>query len=134
MFEQDENFLDTSNLTPVDNGLTYHWEGDYLIPDLKLSSVETEPLVKYGMMRRTYLKEHDKITWSILLLSEELPQHLQQIDQQANQRLEELMPKLAKAAGATEELKARDQMKWVGLMNACQAQAEEIILREIVYS
>ena len=60
--------------------------------------------------------------------------HLLEIEDTANSRLEAMMPQLARAAGATEQLKATDQMKWVGLMNSCKAQAEEIILSELVYS
>ena len=59
---------------------------------------------------------------------------LVEIDETAEQRLEEMMPQLAKAAGATEELKASDPMKWVGLMNTCKAQAEEILMAELIYN
>lgn len=69
-----------------------------------------------------------------LVLSEKLFPHLREIDETANRRLEQMMPELMKSAGVTEELKARDQMKWVGLMNTCKAQAEEIILSELVYN
>lgn len=60
--------------------------------------------------------------------------HLQEIDETANSRLEQMMPRLAEAAGATEELKARDPMQWVGLMNTCKAQAEEILMAELINS
>jgi hypothetical protein len=68
-----------------------------------------------------------------LLLSEKLQGHLMEIDQAARQRLDLMMPKLAQDAGATEDLKARDPMKWVGLMNACKAHAEEIIFSELIF-
>lgn len=68
-----------------------------------------------------------------MILSEKLYPHLREIDRAAYQRLELLVPQLAQAAGVTEELKSRDPMKWVGLMNACKAQAEEIILEELIY-
>ena len=64
----------------------------------------------------------------------DLPQHLLEIDETANSRLEQMMPQLAESAGATEELKARDPMRWVGLMNTCKAQAEEILLAELINS
>ena len=64
----------------------------------------------------------------------DLPQHLLEIDETANSRLEQMMPQLAAAAGATEQLKARDPMKWVGLMNTCKAQAEEILMAELIHS
>ena len=116
--------------------LTYTKNGDYLIPDLTLSETpeDARPLGKYGRMRKDYLKEHRPVLWNSLLLSEKLYPHLREIDEAANNRLEQMMPELMKSAGVTEELKARDQMKWVGLMNSLKAQAEEIILSELVYN
>ena len=116
--------------------LTYSWNGDYLIPNIKLKEEPGThpPLGKYGMMRKRYLEEHRPVLWNHLSLREKLYPHLREIDAAARQRLDELMPALAKEAGATEELKARDPMRWVGLMNNCKAQAEEIILSELVYS
>lgn len=114
--------------------LNYIQNGDYLIPDLKLQDQSTEPLGKYGRMRKEFLKEQRPITWSSMILSETLYPHLREVDQSARNRLELMMPELAKAAGATNELKASDPMKWVGLMNTCKAQAEEVILSELVYA
>lgn len=115
--------------------LTYTKNGDYRIPDLKLSEEPgSKPLGKYGMLRKTYLQEHRPILWNQMILSETLFPHLREIDETANRRLELMMPELMESAGVTEELKARDQMKWVGLMNSLKAQAEEIILSELVYN
>ena len=118
----------------MNNTLTYTKNGDYLIPDLKLSEQQSKPLGKYGRMRKAYLKEHRPLIYNQLLLTEKLYPHLIEIDETANSRLEQMMPRLAEAAGATEELKARDPMTWVGLMNNCKAQAEEILLTELIYS
>ena len=85
-------------------------------------------------MRRTYLKEHRPGLFNRLTLRGTLFRHLREIEDAANSRMEQMMPELAKAAGATEQLKASDPMKWVGLMNNCKAQAEEIILAELIYS
>lgn len=112
--------------------LTYSRNGDYLIPDLSLNETE-QPIGKYGRMRKAYLKEHRPILWNSLILSEKLYPHLLEIEQTAQSRLELMMPELAKAAGVTEALKASDPMKWVGLMNNCKAQAEEIILNELIF-
>ncbi|MBO5118502.1 TnpV protein [Methanocorpusculum sp.] len=114
--------------------MTYTKNGDYLIPELSLSETTEKPLGKYGRMRKNYLKEHRPVLWNSLLLSENLYPHLREIDETANSRLELMMPELMTAAGVTEELKATDPMKWVGLMNNCKAQAEEIILAELVFS
>ena len=85
-------------------------------------------------MRLRYLKEHRKGLYTSLLLTEKLYPHLLEIDEAANERMDILMPQLMKAAGVTEELKAADQMKWVGLVNNCKAQAEETILHELIYN
>ena len=118
----------------MDNNLTYTKNGDYLIPNLSLSEQPEKPLGKYGRMRKVYLKEHRPILYNQLLMSEKLYSHLLEIDRTANSRLEQMMPQLAESAGATEELKASDPMKWVGLMNTCKAQAEEILMAELINS
>ena len=114
--------------------LTYTQNGDYLIPDLSLTEQENRPLGKYGRMRRKYLEEHRPILWNQMILTETLFPHLREIEETANRRLEQMMPALMKAAGVTEGLKARDPMAWVGLMNSCKAQAEEVILQELIYN
>ena len=115
--------------------LTYIQSGDYLIPNLTLEEqAGAKPLGKYGRMRKNYLKEHQTILYNHLLLSGSLYSHLQEIDQTANRRLELMMPELLKAAGVTESLKESDPMKWVGLMNNCKAQAEKMILTELIYN
>ena len=118
----------------MENNLTYTQNGDYLIPDLKLSGQPEKPLGKYGRMRKAYLKQHRPILYNQLLMSEKLYPHLIEIDETAQSRLEQMMPRLAEAAGATEQLKAADPMKWVGLMNTCKAQAEEILMAELIHS
>ena len=115
-------------------GGTYRQEGDYLIPNLTLPDEPEYQIGKYGRMRQKYLKEHRPILWNQMILEETLFPHLLEIEQAAQSRLEQMMPELAAEAGATESLKASDPMKWVGLMNTCKAQAEEIILDELIYA
>ncbi len=114
--------------------LNYRTSGDYLIPELTLTEQEQKPLGKYGRMRKKYLQEQRPVLWNQMILSETLYPHLREIEEAANRRLEQMLPALAKAAGATEELKASDPMAWVGLMNSCKAQAEEVILSELIFS
>lgn len=114
--------------------LTYTRVGDYYIPNLKLAEQPDKPIGKYGRMRQRYLKEHRPALYSSLLLTEKLYPHLLEIDEAANERMDILMPQLMKTAGVTEELKATDPLKWVGLINALKAQAEEIIISELIYS
>ena len=116
------------------NELTYTRSGDYWIPNLSLSPQEDKPLGKYARMRKAYLQEQRPVLWNQLILSEKLYPHLLEIDEAANRRLEQMMPELMQSAGVTEELKASDPMKWVGLMNSLKAQAEETILAELIYA
>ena len=116
------------------NELTYTRSGDYWIPNLSLSQQETLSLGKYGRLRKKYLQEHRPVLWNSLILSEKLYPHLREIDEAANRRLEQMMPKLMQSAGVTEAMKASDPMKWVGLMNSLKAQAEEVILTELIYA
>ena len=106
---------------------------DYEIPAIGLSEAATENLGKYGRMRKQYLQEHMPELYNSLLLSGTLYTHLLEIDQTARKRLELMMPEMAKAAGATKELKAHAPLRWVGLMNTCKAQVEEVILSELIW-
>ena len=114
------------------NELTYTRCGDYYIPDLKLSEQPEAPIGKYGRMRQRYLKEHRPGLYSSLILSEKLYPHLLEIDRAARERMDAMLPRMMEAAGVTEELKARDPMRWVGLMNELKAQVDEIILHELI--
>ena len=113
--------------------LTYTRCGDYYIPDLKLSEQPEAPIGKYGRMRQRYLKEHRPSLYSSLILSEKLYPHLLEIDRTARERMDAMLPCMMAAAGVTEDLKACDHMRGVGLMNTLKAQAEEIIENELIY-
>mgnify|MGYP002512803697 FL=1 len=106
---------------------------DYEIPAIGLSEAATENMGKYGRMRKQYLQAHKPELYNSLLLSGTLHTHLLEIDQTARKRLELMMPEMAKVAGATQELKARDSLRWAGLMNTCKAQIEEVILNELIW-
>ena len=114
--------------------LTYTRCGDYYIPDLKLSEQPEAPIGKYGRMRQRYLKEHRPSLYSSLILSEKLYPHLLEIDRAARERMDAMLPRMMEAAGVTEELKACDFIRWVGLMNTLNTQIEEIILSELIYN
>ena len=115
------------------NKLIYRKAGNYYIPDLTLEEQPDTPISKYGRMRQRYLKEHRPVLYNDLLLQGKLYDHLLEVDRAANARMEVLMPQLMQAVGVTEELKAADQMKWVGLMNTLKAQVEEIIQNELIF-
>ena len=114
--------------------LTYQKNGDYYIPNIKMDELPAEGLTKYGMMRKTYLQEHKKGLYSGLLLTGRLMSHLLEIQKAAEQRMEEITEKMAADEGVTEELKSKDQMKWIQFMNSIRHSAEEIVLTELIYN
>ena len=104
----------------------------YLMKSLLLN--EEEPIYgKYGMLRKQFLKEHRSAKYQYLLLTGKLTEHLNQIDQEARKQVEILMEQMVKKQGATEELKAQDQMKWVRLMINIKSSAEEIVVKNTIY-
>lgn len=115
------------------NELTYTKIGDFYFPNLTVPEQAGKSIGKYGRMRHEYLKKYQPLYYNELILEGKLYSHLSAVDEAANRRMDTLMPQYAKAAGVTEELKAVDQMRWVGLMNNVKAQAEEIILSELIY-
>ncbi len=115
------------------NGLWYERIGDYYIPVLTLSSEEQRPIGKWGRMHRDYLKEQRPILFNDLILSGQLWTYLADLNEQAQERLSLIIEQMKAAEGVNEELKATDQMAWVGAMNSLRNRAEEIILREMIY-
>lgn len=116
------------------NGLWYELQGDYYLPCLKLPEKEQPHIGIWGQRHLRYLKKHHRVCYANLLTSGKLNSHLAEIQQTAQRRMEEIVAQMAKAEGVTEELKASDQMKWVGLMNNIQNAAEEMVLAELIYS
>ena len=106
------------------------------IPDLILDEdPATEKFYgKYGDLRRTYLREHKPKLWMVLVNTGRVGDHLTSIERAAERRMDTLLPQIMKAAGVTEELKARDQMVWIGLVNNCKAKIEEIIYADLIYT
>ena len=107
--------------------------GDYYIPGLTVEPLPTPNLVKYGLMRLHCLQDHKSELYAALLMEGRLFVHLLEVEDTANDLLDSMMPGMAKDAGATEELKARDPMQWVGLMNNCKARVEEIIFADLIF-
>lgn len=113
--------------------LTYTKIGEYLYPDLTLPETKDDhPLGKYGMLRKTYLKQHRPMVYDRLLLAGQLDAHLREIDKIAMEQVDYMVADLAAKEGVNEQLKATDQMRWVGLMNNFKAAAEEVVLQGIV--
>lgn len=112
-------------------GGSYTEVNGQLIPNLVIQ--DSEPIGKYGRMRRQYLKDQHPIIFSELLLSEQLYPHLVEIERACHGRMELLIRPMAELEGVTEALKAADQMEWIWRMNSIQSRAEEIVMRELIY-
>ena len=115
--------------------LTYSQIGDYLLPDITTQEIlteETEPLGRYGRMRKAFLKDHRTINYNRLLLTEKLYPHLREVDQAATARLEQVMSLLTQRNPLPD--KASDQMAWTAAMNTLRAQAEEMVANELIYT
>ena len=115
--------------------ITYHKEGNYLIPDLYLEENYNNDyhIGKYGHLRLRYFKEHKKAEYSIMLLDGTLRKHIVDTDIQANERLEILMKQMLEKNPIDENLKDTDSPKWTGLMNNYKHLVEEIIYKEFIY-
>ena len=114
--------------------LTYTQIGEYLYPDLTLLETEEAPMGKYGMLHKTYLKEHNPMLYDRLLLAGKLDGHLMDIDRRATEMVQQLTRELAQQNRVDEEMKATNQMAWVQAMNNFKASAEEVVLRQLIYS
>ena len=117
----DKYILDESN------GLWYELQGDYYIPCLTLSAEEERPIGIWGQRHKRYLKEYKNVTYTTLLISGKLNSYLVDINEQAQERLEQ-------AQGVTEQLKAENAFEWIGRMNNIRACAVEIVNTEIIYA
>lgn len=113
------------------NNMEYVLVGDYYIPDLKLPN-EERPIGKYGRMHRKYLKEHNPMMFNDLVLEGQLWTYLADLNEQAQERLSLIVEQMKVTESVTEELKANDQMAWVGVMNSIHNRAEEIVIHELV--
>ncbi|MBQ2879714.1 MAG: TnpV protein [Anaerotignum sp.] len=111
--------------------LTYTQCGDYYIPDIKLAYTGTQTLGKYGRMRRVFLEQNKPMLFNDMVLSETLFQHLWEVQQTCEKRIELLMEELLSKNPAPD--KSMQQLAWVAYMNSLKAQAEEIILHELIY-
>ncbi len=113
--------------------LTYTERNGIMYPDLALPEQTNHPIGKYGKMRLDYLKKHRRGTYTTLLTSCTLNQHLYDTEQEAKRQLDLSLSQLVKARGITEELKAANPLLWVQEMNNTKHDAEELVLNEIIY-
>lgn len=116
----------------TENGIDYILVGDYYIPDLKLPE-ENRPIGRYGRLHREYLKQEHPARYSSLILTGKLWTYLADLNEQAEERLDLIIEQMKAAEGVTEELKAQNQLEWVGRMNNIRNRAEEIMKSELIY-
>ena len=116
------------------NGLWYELQGDYYIPCLVLDEEDTQPIGMWARKYLRYIKEHRPVLHTTLLLSGKLDGHLAEIDNRATEMYVLMMKQLAEKEGITEQLKAQDQLAWVGAMNNIRNAAEEIVNAEVVFA
>lgn len=114
-------------------GGTYTLEADGIYYPNLVSTDEEPHYGKYGMLRKTYLKEHRPVMYSLYMLEDRLTEHLNAVDDEAHERMDVLVRQMMEKQGVTEELKVRDQMVWVGVVNNIRNAAEEIVLKELIY-
>ena len=112
--------------------ITYSKYGEYYLPDLAVSQKEPATYGRFGRMQLKYLKEHRRAAYINLKTSGQLTHHLNEIDREANEMLRLVIEQMAQAQGITEQLKAEDQITWVGAMNNIRSAAEEVVLRTII--
>lgn len=116
------------------NGGTYTKVGDYYIPNIAVPDTKKYNIGKYGNLRKIFLKEHHKSYYTILFMEGELFEHLEEIDETCHKCLKDMITKMAEQEGVTEQLKATNQMLWVQKMNNIRNRAEELVIKEIIYS
>lgn len=114
-------------------GIEYIKNGDYYLPNLVLAEQKKIQLNKYGRLRSNYLKSHKKAEYTILFMDNKLSDHLEEIQEIAAKRIDEIIKSLKEQCNLTEEMKNTDQLYWVGMMNNFKNQAEEIVLKELIY-
>ena len=117
--------------TNMSSNLSYTQTGDYLLPNLTLNQPR-KPLGKYGRLRRTYLMNHRPVLYHTMLLNGSLYPHLMEVEQTAESRMRQTMAQLLKQNPAPD--KESRQMAWVQHMNSLKAQAEELVMTELIYS
>ena len=113
------------------NGLDYELVGDYYIPCLK--APESPKVGRFGMLYHDYLRTYKRVTYSGLMLSGKLKEHIEDIDRQAEEMFSQLVDRMKQDEGVTEHLKAADQMEWVQRMNSIRGRAEEIVKSEVLF-
>lgn len=119
--------------TDEKTGISYTLVGDYYLPNLTLEQEEKITLNKYGLLRLNYLKKHKKADYIILFMNKELNKHLKEVQETAQIRVNSIIEDLKSKSDLTEDMKNTDMLYWAGTMNTIKNQAEELVLKELIY-
>ena len=122
------------HFTDEKTGFRYTLQGDYYLPDLALPAEEQQPIGIWGQRHLRHLKQNRRVLYTNLLTSGKLNNYLADIDKQAEEMLFRLVKQMAEREGVTEQLKADNQMVWVGLMNDIRSRATEVVNTDLIYT
>ena len=117
----------------IKNGIEYVRNGDYYIPNLTVPDEKVYKIGKYGRMHAKFIKENRPCFYSMKMLNGTWLAYLEEIDTSAKEMVDKLIKDMAVKQGITEELKAKDQMPWVGAMNNIRHLAEEILYKDLIF-
>ena len=129
-----EDYIKEKYIYNEENGLWYELQSDYYIPCLVLDEEYTQPIVMWSRMYLCYIKEYRPALHTALLLSGKLNSHLTEIDNRATEMFDLLIKQLSEKEGITEQLKAADQMTWVGALNGICNRVEEMVNAEVIFA
>ena len=116
------------------NGVTYRMVGNYRIPNITLPAEASKPLGVWGMKRKDYLMQHNRVQFNIMLMNGALWSHLAEIDEQASSIFSRMVEQMKVNEGITEQLKADNQMEWVTRINNIEPRAREIVNHELIFT
>ena len=122
------------HFTDERTGIRYTLQGDYYLPDLALPAEEQQPIGIWGQRHLRHIKQNQRVLYTNLLTSGKLNSYLADIDKQAEEMFSRLVKQMAEREGLTEQLKADNQMAWVGRMNNIRSRAIEIVNNDLIYT
>ena len=122
------------HFTDEKTGIRYTLQGDYYLPDLALPAEEQQPIGIWGQRHLRHLKQNRRVVYANLLTSGKLNSYLADIDKQAEEMFSRLVKQMAEREGVTEQLKADNQMSWVGRMNDIRSRATEVVNTDLIYT
>ena len=122
------------HFTDEKTGIRYTLQGDYYLPDLALPAEEQQPIGIWGQRHLRHIKQNRGVVYTKLLTSGKLNSYLADIDKQAEEMFARLVKQMAEREGVTEQLKADNQMEWVGRMNNIRSRATKVVNTDLIYT